>query len=254
MILVGTSGYDHPDWVGPYYPEGTTADDLLKLYAADFDMVELASTYERQPAAEEMARLRDVVGDGFVFSALVHQSVPAGELGQAERFREGLRPLWEAGQLACVLAPFPTTFENNRENRDRLLRLRDALAGLPLVVEFTAGGWIAEGMSSWLAENGLGFCCVDLPRRPGLAQPVSWVTGEIGYVRFHGRNRAAWEPAATEVERHDYRYDPLELAEWLPRVEEMDVLAPLIVLCLCNTPRAQAVESARFLRRMLGVE
>lgn len=254
MIVIGTSGYDHPDWVGQFYGEGTRRDDFLKLYAEEFGMVELASTYFSQPEARETASLQGRVPAAFVFTALVHQSLVAGDLDEAGRFRDGVRPISESGQLVCVVACFPPVFRKCDENQDRLLRLRDALAGLQLVVEFTSGSWIAEGMPNWLRGHGLGYSCVDLPRLPGLAQPVCWVTGPIGYARFRGRNRPAWERGATEAERHDYSYEPLELAEWLPKVEEMDNLVPLTLLCLCNTPRAQAVASARILRRMIAAD
>jgi uncharacterized protein YecE (DUF72 family) len=254
MILVGMSGYDYGDWVGPFYPEGTWRENLLAIYGNEFGMIELVSTYSRLPAAEEMAALPRQVPAGFQFSALVHHSLVGGELAEADRFREGLRPLDEARQLACVVATFGAEFRYCQENRDQVLRLRDALCTLRLVVEFTSGSWIVEGMSKWLRANGMSYCCVDLPRLPGLAQPLSWVTGPIAYVRFHGRNREAWQAGTTEAERRDYRYDGLELAEWLPKIEEMDKLAALTLLCHCNTPRAQAVESARTLRRMVTVE
>jgi uncharacterized protein YecE (DUF72 family) len=254
MILIGTSRYDHGDRIRPLDPAGTRAADSLAAYADEFGMVELASTRQRQPEAGETALLRGRVPATYRFSALVHESLVRGELAQADRFREGLRPLVESGQLACVVASFGAEFENCEENRDHVTRLRDALAGVQLAVEFTRGSWIAEGMAKWLRANGVCFCCVDLPRLPGFVQPVSWVTGPIAYVRFHGRNLAAWQGGAAEGGRRAYRYDPLELAEWLPKIEEMDKSAPLTLLCLCNTPHAESVESARILRRMLPME
>jgi uncharacterized protein YecE (DUF72 family) len=254
MILIGASGYGHDDWVGRFYPEQMPVDDSMAQYAQDFSIVELVSTYHKIPAAVELAKLPTLVPESFAFSVLAHESLLAGELEDVGRFRAGLEPLIETGQLVCIVAPFPQSFEQSSENQELLLRLRDALTGLQLVVEFTNGSWIAEGLSNWLQAHGLCYCCVDLPRLSGLTQPVCWVTGPVAYARFHGRNRAAWQAGASHAERHDYRYDPLELAEWLPKVEQMARSTTTAVVCFCNTPKAQAVESARLLRRMIRAE
>ena len=33
QVLVGTSGYSFPDWVGPFYPKGTPRGGMLDFYA-----------------------------------------------------------------------------------------------------------------------------------------------------------------------------------------------------------------------------
>ena len=35
-IFIGTCGYSYKEWVGPFYPEGTKADDYLRYYAGQF--------------------------------------------------------------------------------------------------------------------------------------------------------------------------------------------------------------------------
>lgn len=40
-ILIGTSGYDYPEWKGVFYPEDLPRKDFLSYYATQFNTVEL---------------------------------------------------------------------------------------------------------------------------------------------------------------------------------------------------------------------
>ncbi|GHT80108.1 hypothetical protein FACS1894130_10720 [Spirochaetia bacterium] len=51
QILIGTSGYSYPEWVGPVYPKGTKQADYLALYAGLFSAVELNFSYYQMPKA-----------------------------------------------------------------------------------------------------------------------------------------------------------------------------------------------------------
>ena len=48
-VWIGTSGYSYPDWVGPFYPEGTRSGRMLAHYAGHFPLVELNFTFYRLP-------------------------------------------------------------------------------------------------------------------------------------------------------------------------------------------------------------
>jgi len=51
-VLVGTSGYSYPDWVGGFYPAGTRPDKMLSYYGRQFPLVELNFTFYRTPTPE----------------------------------------------------------------------------------------------------------------------------------------------------------------------------------------------------------
>ena len=42
---IGTMGWSYPDWVGPFYAEGTRPGQYLESYAQHFDTVELDTTF-----------------------------------------------------------------------------------------------------------------------------------------------------------------------------------------------------------------
>lgn len=45
-ILIGTSGYDSPEWKGVFYPPEVKRADFLSYYATQFNAVELNSEVE----------------------------------------------------------------------------------------------------------------------------------------------------------------------------------------------------------------
>ena len=44
-ILIGTSGYDYPEWKGVFYPEKIARKDFLLFYSTKFNALELNSTF-----------------------------------------------------------------------------------------------------------------------------------------------------------------------------------------------------------------
>ena len=63
-VWVGTSGYSYPDWVGPFYPEGTRPNRMLSYYARQFPLVELNFTFYRPTTPEMLGRIADAgLGD-----------------------------------------------------------------------------------------------------------------------------------------------------------------------------------------------
>ena len=48
-VLVGTSGYNYPEWRGTFYPEKFSTDRMLAYYAERFPTVEINYTFYRMP-------------------------------------------------------------------------------------------------------------------------------------------------------------------------------------------------------------
>jgi uncharacterized protein YecE (DUF72 family) len=254
MIRIGTSGYSYDDWIGPFYPEGTSKRDMLSFYAQKFDLTEINSTYYRLPTAQMLAAMARKVPEGFLFNVKATQELTHGREEPQEsfrRFREALLPLQEAGKFGCVLAQFPWSFRPSDENRAYLSLLREQLGDLPVVVEFRNAGWVAEGTFDLLRRLQLGYCCVDEPRLKGLIPPIAEATAPIAYVRFHGRNAAKWWQHKEAWERYNYSYSDEELREWVPKIQELAGAAETVYVLTNNHWQGQAVTTAKQLRLLL---
>lgn len=52
--------------------------------------------------------------------------------------------------------------------------------------------------------------------------PIAEATSDIGQMRFHGRNRGAWEKKGlATAERFNYLYTEEELKEWVPKIKDL---------------------------------
>lgn len=66
-VYVGCAKWGRPDWIGKIYPPKTKSADFLKVYAQQFNSVELNSVYYNLPTPQGMRKWRDTVGDDFLF-------------------------------------------------------------------------------------------------------------------------------------------------------------------------------------------
>jgi uncharacterized protein YecE (DUF72 family) len=254
MIHIGTSGYSYDDWVGPFYPEGLPRREWLAYYAREFTACEVNFTYYRLPSARTLAAMEAKTPPGFVFTVKASQELTHRQSDTEPAFaafRQGLAPLVEAGKLGCVLAQFPYSFHTTAANRSYLQRFRDHMQGLPVVIEFRNRAWLSDETFDLLRGLGLGYCCVDEPRLPGLMPPLAVATSPIAYVRFHGRNAKKWWRHQEAWERYDYTYSEQELAEWQPRLRDLAAQAEVTFAFANNHWQGQAVTTARQLRLLL---
>ena len=53
-ILIGTSGYDYPEWKGVFYPPELKRADFLSYYATQFNALELNNTFYNMPDADSL--------------------------------------------------------------------------------------------------------------------------------------------------------------------------------------------------------
>lgn len=254
MILVGTSGFSYPDWVGPFYPETLPKQDFLVFYSQHFRTCELNFSYYRAPTARTLERMAEKSA-GQVEFVLKANKAMTHERQQNEQvfplFKEALAPLIERNLLGCVLAQFPYSFHHTQKNLDYLTYLRDQLKSLPVVVEFRNRTWLKEATFTFLKELDFGFCCVDEPQIEGLLPPVVVATSSIGYVRFHGRNQAKWWKHDDPAERYDYFYSEAELREWVPKIQKLAKVTEKVYTFTNNHPKGKAVQNARRLQELL---
>jgi uncharacterized protein YecE (DUF72 family) len=254
MLRFGTSGYSYADWKGPYYPERIKDAEMLPFYAREFDTVEINYTYYRMPEARTLAAMADKVPPGFTFTVKANQEMThdrdAGKEG-FDDFLAALEPLRREGKLGCVLAQFPTSFQNTDENRDYLASFKERMRDVPTVVEFRHRSWADESIFAVLRALELGYCCVDQPRFRTLMPPLAEVTAPVAYVRFHGRNAKQWWHHEAAYERYSYSYSDEELGEWVPKIHALEAQAQVVYLFANNHYQGQSVNTVRQLKALL---
>ena len=263
-IRVGTASWTDRTLIrdSDWYPERSmSAEDRLKYYASQFDVVEVDATYyyppstdlvglwtERTPADFRMdvkafsllthhpAR-RDAVWDevlahvpaehaerGSIY--LSHLPEEAVDLAFA-KFADALLPLHSAGKLGGVFLQFPKWFTNRRDNRRYLDSLPDRLPGYDVAVEFRHASWFSgeSGPKTLrqLETQGLAYVCVDEPQGfDSSVPPVLAATADLAVIRFHGHNAETWEASGiSPAERFRYLYADDELERWAPKVSEL---------------------------------
>ncbi len=252
--MIGTSGYSYTDWVGPFYPEGSTNETFLEYYSTHFSTVELNFSYYRMPVASQLKAMREVSKDlSFSLKAhqsLTHQIVPAEWRQKAKTLRLALEPLLETNALKTLLLQFPFSFHYAVEQRRYLDALLRYLDGLPLAVEFRHSQWYNNRTIEALRERQVALVALDLPNIANLPPLIDIVTAPFAYLRLHGRNQQQWW-GSDAARRYDYLYSPQELAAIAERVRSLAATAPLTLVYFNNHRGGQAVDNALTLKGLI---
>ncbi len=255
-VRVGTSGYVFKDWRGVFYPPDLPEGRMLEYYARFFDCVEINSSYYRILPPSAFARMAERTPEGFVFTVKLHRSMThdrVAVMASIEEFKRSVHPLRARGKLGGFLAQFPWSFRNSKENRDHLVYLKSHLKEAPLFVEFRNAGWAVPGVLDFLREHGLAMCSVDEPDLPGLMPPEAYLTSQEGYVRFHGRNAAAWWGGGAE-DRYHYSYRREELVPWVDKIASLRRRAARVYVFFNNCHAGHAARNALLMKRLLGLD
>lgn len=258
---IGTAGWSYEDWKGIVYPQPEPKGfDPLTFLARYFDCIEINNTFYRPPEEKwahdwlkRTAHNHDFRFTLKLWQRFTHENVGAPNPADAAQFRRGVEPLAHAGKLGCILAQFAWDFQNTEENRLRLLALRKAFQDCPLVIEVRHRSWDREETYKFLAENRLNFCNIDQPTSHASLPPSERVTGDVGYVRLHGRNYKTWfKKDAGRDERYDYLYTPEEIDEWVGRIKKIEARSRTVFVIANNHYRGKAVANALQLKWKLG--
>ncbi len=267
MIRIGTSGFSFPDWKGPVYPTDLSSGRMLPYYASElgFDTVEINSTYYRIPQPENMRAMAKKIPENFEFvlkgfRGMTHDPFdnrlkikPMQEEieGYFHEFNEALEPIKEEGKLGAVLLQYPVFFFPSHENKEYILKSKEMLENVPVVIEFRNKGWAKPQTFQFLKENGLGNCTVDEPKLPKLMPFVNEVTSNIGDLRLHGRNTNWFNSPRSE--RYNYLYTDEELMEFIPEIEKMEQNSEKTYVFFNNCHVGKALRNAQTLKDKLGL-
>jgi uncharacterized protein YecE (DUF72 family) len=239
-VLLGTSGWDYPEWVGPVYPTRGKF-DRLRYYSDLFPIVEVNSTFYRLPpvsVAESWARRTP---SKFRFTAKFPQSITherrlVGTDDELAKFRQVMRPLQESGKLLAALLQLPPSLPFEPAT---IRAFYETIPGdLPVAVEFRESSWLSPESFDLLREFKFAYVVVDEPLLPIRLER----TGPFVYVRWHGHGRSIW---------YDYTYSADELTAWVPRVRQLAEGDGPVLGFFNNHFRGDAPANARTISEML---
>jgi uncharacterized protein YecE (DUF72 family) len=293
-ILVGISSWADPELIesGFYPPSVKMPSDRLGYYSANFQVVEMDSSYHFLPTLRNLTSWIEATPSGFLFDvkafSLLTQhptllnSIPRDMRDTAQKFlnKEGhlyiqhlddqtadqvwdrfansIRPLETARKLGLVTFQFPSWFHPLDENYEYIKKCRKKLSDYRLGVEFRVPGWLdeehRENTLELLKENGLTLICVDEPQGLKSSLPaLTEVTAPYAAVRFHGRNRDNWERQDIDLnEKYNYLYDNDELQEWSAKIKQMSITAEKVLVTFKNKHLDYAVKNARQMIKLLN--
>jgi uncharacterized protein YecE (DUF72 family) len=258
-LLIGTAGWSYPDWNDLVYPRAEK--NKLAWMARYFDCIEINSSFYRPFNARTGEKwLRDVeANERFQFTAklwrrFTHETDEAFTGEEVKAAKEGFSILKDAGKLAGVLLQFPFFFRDSEQTRDLLKRIAEGFAEYPKVLEVRDASWSEPEAVEFITGLNLNLACLDMPLTKSAYKEWSRVTGPIGYLRLHGRNREAWfGKDAGRDDRYNYLYSDKELDQIIERAEEMRRVAQLVVLIWNNHFRGKAAVNAfQTIHRILG--
>ena len=183
MILIGTSGYNYPEWKGSFYPSDLPAAKMLPFYASRFPTVEINYTFYRMPTAKIVTGWRAQVPPEFRFTLKAPKRITHDKRLRATEVAEPLHGFIAAAaelgpQLAALLFQLPPNFKKD------IVLLNEFLSLLPpkttAAFEFRNDSWLADDVYSALRERNIALCIADSEKRE---TPVI-ATAQYAYLRL----------------------------------------------------------------------
>jgi len=135
-----------------------------------------------------------------------------------------------------------------------LARLVEWFGALPLAIEVRHASFAAPDAEAYLAALGAGVADIDMPAGRDNLPLRGRAIGNLGYVRLHGRNAAAWfDRKAGRDERYDWLYSPGEVDTLADAVRATAAATGDVFVIANNHFRGKAPANAFMLKaRLLG--
>ena len=183
MILVGTSGYNYPEWKGAFYPADLPAKKMLPYYAGKFPTVEINYTFYRMPTPKLIAGWREQVPPSFRFTLKAPKRITHDKRLRPADVAESLHGFITAAselgpQMAALLFQLPPNFKKD------LPLLSEFLSLLPpkttAAFEFRNPSWLEDDVFGALETRNVALCIADseTPETPMVS------TADYAYLRL----------------------------------------------------------------------
>jgi uncharacterized protein YecE (DUF72 family) len=179
--LIGTSGYNYPEWRGSFYPEKFAATKMLAYYSERFNTVEVNYTFYRMPTPALLEGWANGTPDHFTFTLKAPRRIThdaklqrCEDLTQAFcKTAQTLGP--KLGVLLFQLAP---TFKRDDQVFDAFLG--SIPEGMRATFEFRHPSWHDDAVFAALRRRNLALCIADSEK---MSTPVV-TTADYVYFRL----------------------------------------------------------------------
>lgn len=180
-VMVGTSGYNYPQWRGTFYPEKFSSDKMLPYYAERFSTVEINYTFYRLPNEKLLAGWSAATPPHFSFTLKAPRRITHDAKLQrcedlVQAFCRTARTL--GPKLAVLLFQLPPTFKKNAAVLRSFVELLPE--GTRAAFEFRHGSWLDAEVYDILRSRNLALCVADSEK---MSTPVE-ITADYGYFRL----------------------------------------------------------------------
>lgn len=236
---IGTSGYQHAEMKGVFYPKKLPAKNWLSFYADNFSTVEINTSFYRLRLGAVYEKWKKETPKNFIFSAKMFRYIT--HIKRLILDEESLPILCEelenfsalGGKLGPILIQLPPGAKYNKERLEIFLKNLLALWGKnfkqkPMfAIEFRHESWLCEETYALLRKNKIAFCISDSPAWP----TVNVMTTDWTYIRFHGRPKL-----------FESLYSEKNLKKW---AKDLIKLKPKKIFIYFNNSTGKPTENAR---------
>ena len=191
--LVGTSGYNYPEWRGSFYPEKFPTGKMLAFYADHFNTVEVNYTFYRIPTPPLLEGWAKGTPETFTFTLkaprrITHDSKLQRCEDLTQTFCRTARTL--GAKLGTLLFQLPPTFKRDDAVLGGFLELIPE--GMRAAFEFRHPSWHDDSVFAALKRRNVALCVADSDK---MSTPV---VATADYVYFRLRDEGYQRP---DIER-----------------------------------------------------
>jgi len=236
-VRIGTSGWHYKHWLGPFYPQGLPAKNMLAWYMQRFDTVELNNSFYHLPTTQTFMAWRETTPASFCFAVkgsryITHRKKLKDPSEALARFLEPVESL--GSKLGPILFQLPPRWSRNVE------RLSAFLEALPsshrYTFEFRDPSWHDPAVYRALSRHNAAFCMYELD---GFESPHE-LTADFAYVRLHGPGR-----------KYQGDYSSKQLRDWANRIADWREKLDAVYVYFDNDQAGYAAKNAEELKDLV---
>lgn len=250
-IRIGTQGWNYDGWKNSFYPQKTSAKEMLSLYAKVFDTVEIDSTFYAIPAENSVQGWYEKTPSGFLFSVKLPSEIThKNRLRDSEKYLLDFvqRMLLLKEKLGCILIQLPPDFPPT-EKKALQNFLKILPEGFNFAVEFRDENWINEAILTELEEHRVALALTDgkwINREKNLGL-IEQQRSLFSYVRWLGP-RELTDFSRIQIDRTK------EFSQWVDAFKVISQKTSIIYGYFNNHFQGHSPASSNAFKKLLGLK